>query len=106
MLGEIVQEWVSPLEANASDAQKAAHKEQMKKDGKTLFLIHQCVVPNIFEKIIKEESTKEACDELNKLYGGDEKLKRVKLQTLRKQLEMTQMKDDKSISKLFSRMCC
>lgn len=41
---------------------------------------------------------------MKKLYGGDEKLKRVKLQTLRKQFEMTKMKEDESILEFFSRL--
>lgn len=75
-VGEIVQEGDSPFETNASDLKKTVNKEQMKKDEKALFLIFQCVDPNIFEKNIKEESAKEACGKLKKLYGGDEKLKR------------------------------
>lgn len=35
--------------------------------------------PNVFEKIIEEETTKEVWDKLKNLYDGDEKLKRVKL---------------------------
>lgn len=42
------------------------------------------------------------CDKLKKLYGGDEKLKRVKLQTLRKQFETTQMKREESFVEFFS----
>lgn len=83
-------EGVSLFEENASDVQKDAYKDQMKKDGKALFLIHQCMDLDIFEKIIEEETTKEAWDKLKKLYDGDEKLKKVKLHTLRKQFEMTQ----------------
>lgn len=32
-----------------------------------------------FEKIIEQETTNDQWDTLNKLYGGDEKLKKVKL---------------------------
>ena len=39
---------------------------------------------DVFEKIIEEESAKDAWDELKNLYGGGEKVKKVKLQTLRK----------------------
>lgn len=56
---KIVSDGVLALETNVNDVQKATHKEQRKKDGKTLFLIHQCVDPNVFEKIIEEETSKE-----------------------------------------------
>lgn len=59
-MAEIVSDGVPVLEANANDVQKVAHKEQRKKDGKALFLIHQCVDPNMFEKIIEEEMCKGA----------------------------------------------
>ena len=89
---EIVNDGITALEDKASDEQIAAHRDKKKKDGKALFLIHQCVDSNVFEKIIEEETAKGAWDKLKSLYGGDEKLKKVKLQTLRKQYEMTQMK--------------
>lgn len=41
---------------------------------------------------------------LKNLYGGDENLKRVKLYTLKKQFEMTQMKEDESVSEFFTRV--
>jgi hypothetical protein len=58
----------------------------------------------VFEKIIEEESVKDAWDKLKNLYDGGEKLKKVKLQTLRKQYEMMHMKYDESISTYFSRI--
>lgn len=57
-VAEIVNDGVPTLEANADDVQKAAVKDQRKKDGKTQFLIHQCVDSNVFEMIIEEESFK------------------------------------------------
>lgn len=39
---------------------------------------------------------------MKSLYGGDEKLKRVKLQTSRKQFEMNHMKEDEPVSKYLS----
>lgn len=53
-VSEIMNGGVPTLEVNANDFQKATHKDQWKKDGKILFLTHQCVDPNVFEKIIKE----------------------------------------------------
>lgn len=82
----------------ALEAQRAPHLEMNKKDGKYLFLIHQCVDSNIFENIINQEMDNETFDTLKKLYGGDAKLKKVKLQSLRKQYENLQMNDDETIT--------
>ncbi|XP_058775827.1 uncharacterized protein LOC131650109 [Vicia villosa] len=95
---EIVNDGVSALEANADDKKKVAHKDKGKKNGKALFLIHHCVDHNVFEKIIEEEMDKNVWDKLKSLYDEDEKLKRMKLQTLRKKFEMTHMKVDELVS--------
>lgn len=53
MCFEIVNDGFLALEANATEAQRIAHREMSKKDRKYLFLIHQCVDSNVFEKIIE-----------------------------------------------------
>lgn len=55
---EIVCDGVPALEVNANDIQKVVYKAKRKKDGKALFLIHQCVDPNVFKNIIEEETSK------------------------------------------------
>lgn len=57
---EMVNDGVPELAENATEAQRTAHRDQKKKDAKGLFLIHQCVDSNIFEKIIDQESAKGA----------------------------------------------
>ncbi|WJX94099.1 hypothetical protein P8452_75554 [Trifolium repens] len=101
---EIVTDGVEELAANADDAARTQHKELKKKDAKGLFIIHQCVDSNIFEKIIEEETSKGAWDTLKKIYGGDEKLKGIKLQALRRQYEMMQMNEQETISEYLARM--
>jgi hypothetical protein len=59
---------------------------------------------NIFEKIIEEETSKGAWVTLKKIYGGDEKLKGIKLQALRRHYEILQMNDQESIVEYLSRM--
>ncbi|KEH19665.1 hypothetical protein MTR_8g466040 [Medicago truncatula] len=59
---EIVIYGIPALENNVTDAQMATHHEHKKKDWKGLFLIHQCVDLNIFEKVIEEETMKGAWD--------------------------------------------
>lgn len=101
---KIVNDSLLPLDANAIEAQRVAHRQLIKMDEKGLFLIHQCVNSNISEKIMEQETTNEAWDTLKKLYGRDEKLKKVKLQSQRKQYENLRMKDDEIIVKFFSKM--
>jgi len=55
---EIVNEGVTALAANATDVQQTAHREVKKKDGKAMFLMHQSVSNEIFEKIVHYESVK------------------------------------------------
>ena len=85
---EVVNEGIPALAANATDVQQAAHKDLKKKDGKGMFLMHQSVSYEIFEKNMHYESVKETWDALEKLYVGDGKLKKVRLQALRRLIEV------------------
>ena len=49
---EIVNEGVTALAANATDVQQTTHSELKKKDGKAMFLMHQSVSNEIFEKTV------------------------------------------------------
>ncbi|CAL0302420.1 unnamed protein product [Lupinus luteus] len=70
----------------------------MKKDGKALFLIHQCVDGANFDKIEGAKTAKEAWDSLEKSHEGADKIKKVKLQTLRRKYELLQMEENESVS--------
>lgn len=56
---EVIKNGVTPLVTGVTDAQQATHKKEKKKDLKTLFLIHQCVNGDNFEKIGDCESSKQ-----------------------------------------------
>ena len=101
---DVIKNGVPVLDRGATDAQKAAHKETQKKDCKALFLIHQCVDANHFDKILNATSGKEAWDLLGKCYGGAEKLKKVKLQTSRRQYELMQMEEQEMVGSYFARV--
>jgi hypothetical protein len=75
-----------------------------KKDFKALFIIHQSVSPYIFEKVSDCESSKQAWDILAIAYGGGEKLKKVRLKTLRRQYKLIQMEDKETVSDFFTRI--
>jgi len=48
----------------------------------------------VFEKIADTESSKEAWDTLVKYFGGDDKVKKIRLQSLIRQYELLQMKKE------------
>ena len=75
---------VEVLRDNAPDAQKVGFKELKKRDCKALVILHQCVDDTHFEKIAGANIAKEAWDTLNKAYAGADKVKKVRLQTLKK----------------------
>ncbi|KAK2396029.1 hypothetical protein QL285_057704 [Trifolium repens] len=100
----LVTEGMSTIGANATDEEKAAHKELKKRDFKALFIIHQCVDPDNFEKVGDCESAKEAWDILARSFGGAEKVKEVKLQTFKRQYELLQMEESESIGDYFTKV--
>ncbi|KAK2363413.1 hypothetical protein QL285_088402 [Trifolium repens] len=98
---ELVTEGYVPV---AADAQKLAQKDTKKKDQRALFYIHQCVDENVFEKIADSETAKAAWDTLVRCYGGDASVKKVKLQSLRKQYENLIMKNNEKVPEYISRV--
>ncbi|XP_057452837.1 uncharacterized protein LOC130744689 [Lotus japonicus] len=101
---ELVTSGYEALPENPTTEQTTAHREVKKKDLRALFIIHQCVNPANFMKIATAKTSKEALDILNKSYDGVAKLKKVKLQTLRRQYEDLRMEKSESISKFFTRL--
>ncbi|GAU37837.1 hypothetical protein TSUD_56970 [Trifolium subterraneum] len=76
---------LDPLPANATEQQRTTFREAQKNDNKALFLIHQCV-------------------DSKKSYGGDAKVKKVKLQALKRQFELLEMKNDEAVAEYFTRV--
>jgi hypothetical protein len=101
---EIVNEGVTPLAANATDLQQTAHRDLKKKDGKVMFLMHQSVSDEIFEKIMHYGSAKETWDALERLYSRDGKLKKVRLQALRRQYEVLTMEEEEFVSQYLDKV--
>ncbi|XP_077237192.1 uncharacterized protein LOC143878863 [Tasmannia lanceolata] len=74
-------------------------KENRKKDKKALF-----VDEVIFERISSVTTAKEAWDTLYTSYKGEDKVKLVRLQTLRCEFEALRMKDSESVEDFFNRV--
>jgi len=90
-LWDVVESGVSALGDNATEAQRVAHRDQKKKDNNALYLIHQGMNDETFEQIEGATTTSEARIILSTNYKGDDKIKMVRLQTLRRQYELLQM---------------
>ena len=101
---EVIQNGVEEPKATTSDAQRQALKDLKKNDCKTLFFLHQCVDSAHLEKIATATTLKEAWDILAKACFGNDKLKKVKLNTLKRQYELLQMEDNERVYDYFTRL--
>ena len=69
-LWDLVKDGVKELGEDASEEEKKEYTESEKKSYKALFIIHQCLSPDNFEKVSDSESAKEAWEILEKSFGG------------------------------------
>ena len=95
---------VPALAANATDKQKKAYNEVKKKDCKAAYCIQTVVDAANFDRISHAETAKEAGDILVKYFERGEKVKVVKLQTLRRQYELLSMGEDEKVAEYVSKV--
>ena len=67
-LWDLVKDGVKTLGEDASEEEKQEHIESEKKSYKALFIIHQCLSPDNFEKVSDVESANDACEILEKSF--------------------------------------
>ncbi|XP_068474693.1 uncharacterized protein [Phaseolus vulgaris] len=79
-------------------------KENKKTDCKARMLLHQCVSAVIFQKISKAESGKHIWDILEQTYGNTGRVKKVRLQSLRRKFELLSMTDQESVCDYFGKI--
>ena len=70
-------------EDSLTQTQKDVLKDSRKRDNKTFFLVYQALDEDEFEKISNATSAKEAWEKLRTSCKGEDKVKRVCLQTLK-----------------------
>ncbi|XP_019431793.1 PREDICTED: uncharacterized protein LOC109338896 [Lupinus angustifolius] len=103
-VSEVIEDDFLPLSLDAIETKRAIHKEAKKKDNKALFLIHQCMDDVHFEKIQNAITSKEAWDILIRSHTGGDKIKKVKLQSLRRQCELLNMEKGDRIGEYFTKI--
>jgi hypothetical protein len=79
-------------------------KESRMKDKTALYLLYQSVDEAGFEKIANTKDSKEAWEILESAYKGADRVKQVRLQTLRGELESMKMKESEVISEYVTRV--
>jgi len=85
-------------------AQIAMLKATRAKDKTALYVLYLVVDESGFEKIANVMSSKEAWDILEKAYKGNNRVKQVRLQTFRGELERMRMKEDEGVAEYVSRV--
>ncbi|XP_071713154.1 uncharacterized protein [Rutidosis leptorrhynchoides] len=95
----------SETQLGAMNAQQMkAYKDERKKDNVALLFLFQSVEESGFEKIAGAKIAKEAWDMLEKTFKGADRVKQVRLQTLRGELEAMKMKDTEGVSEYITRV--
>ncbi|GJR92506.1 hypothetical protein Tco_0264680 [Tanacetum coccineum] len=84
--------------------QLKALKEKRMKAKTALYLLFQSVDESGFEKIAGASTAKQAWDTLEKAYKGADRVKQVRLQTLRGELEAMRMKETEGVSDYITRV--
>ncbi|KAF1867349.1 hypothetical protein Lal_00049778 [Lupinus albus] len=95
---EAIEDGVPQPGPEATEMQAAIYKEAKKKDNKAF------VDDTHFSKIQNANTAKEAWDILVRSHDGGVKIKKVKLQTLRKQYELTQMEENDKVKDYFTKI--
>ncbi|XP_050238095.1 uncharacterized protein LOC126687580 [Mercurialis annua] len=105
-LWEIVDEdkQVPPLRANPTLAQIKLHEEEKMKRDKAITFLHSALSDAIFTSIMHLETAKQIWDELKERFEGNERVKSVKLLTLKREFELFKMKEDESVKDYSSKL--
>ncbi|XP_059654321.1 uncharacterized protein LOC132301047 [Cornus florida] len=91
-------------ETTLSQAENNVLQAMRKKDQKAVMTIHQCLDDGMLQRVASAENAKQLWEILQNSFQRVDKVKKVRLQTLRGEFEALHMKEFESISDYFSRV--
>ncbi|XP_026399226.1 uncharacterized protein LOC113295085 [Papaver somniferum] len=96
--------YVEPAKGTVLTAQQQnALTVNMKSNYKTTYILHQGIHESLMDKVIYIKEAKRAWYGLINYYKGFDKVKKVRLQTLKRKYEQLQMETTETISEFFSK---
>ncbi|CAN6688476.1 unnamed protein product [Malus baccata var. baccata] len=101
---ELLEMEIDALEEDLTEKQITILKENRMNDARALGIIQGAASNFIFPRIVNEETAKAVWDTLQQEYKGDVKVRKVKLQSLRRDFEYTRMREDEPLKDYFSRL--
>nr|GEY13306.1 copia-type polyprotein [Tanacetum cinerariifolium] len=103
---EIVEKDIEKVddESSLNATQRVDLQKARKKDQSALTLIYQFVYDAMFKKVKNATTSKETCEILQNTFKGINKVKNVRLQTLRREFKKLQMEESETISDYFTRV--
>lgn len=102
-LWEVIEKGVTTPEGQSSAVQEKLKFEQQQ-NAKALFVLQQAVSESIFARLMRATTAKPACETLQQEFQGNEKVKSIKLQSLRRELENFRMKESENVKDYASRL--
>ncbi|XP_071714900.1 uncharacterized protein [Rutidosis leptorrhynchoides] len=94
----------SALRANPTVAQLRNYEEELLKKDKALTCLHSGLADQIFTSIMDLNTPKAVCDKIQDTYEGSDRVKAVRLLTLRREFELLKMNDDELVKDYSSRI--
>lgn len=102
LVEEGIPETAAGLETTA--AQQKSLEDLKKKDHQVKYYLFQAIEREVFEQILDRKTSKIIWESMKRKFGGNERVKRSLLQTLRRDFEVLVMKGDESIDNYFKRV--
>lgn len=87
-----------------TDAQKEQLQTEKTRDHKVKHYLFRAINRIVFEQVLDRSTSKSVWDSLKRKYGGNDRVKKHLLNTLRREFEVLEMKEGETITEYFSRV--